>query len=219
MKGFECKKKIVEVCHLLAERGFVGTYEGNISYRSGDRIYLTPTTTSKINASEGKIITTDLDGNLIEGDLKPTSETPMHTSVYKARPDVNAIVHCHPPFATAYAQANQPIINHVAPEFMMVFKEVPCLKYGRPGTLEIIAELEKYIMDYDVVLLANHGILAVGKDPEEAFAKVMSLEILLKTEVVRKILFPQVNCDLPQQECEILMEMGSANRGYHPDKS
>lgn len=218
MKSYECKKAIVDVCHLLADRGFVGTYEGNVSYRDGDKVYLTPTTQSKINASEGKIITTDLDGNLIEGDLMPTSETPMHTTVYKVRPDAKAIVHCHSPFATAYAQANTPVINRVSPEFMMVFGQVPCLKYGRPGTLDIIAELEQYIMDYDVVLLANHGVLAVGKDPEEAFAKVMSLEILLKTEFIRKNLFGDKNCDLPDDECELLIEKGKAGRGYHPEK-
>lgn len=218
MKSFECKRAIVEVAHILANKGFAGTYEGNISYKDNDRIYLTPTTQSKQLMSEGKIITVDLDGNLLEGDFQPTSETPMHTTVYKHRPDVKAVVHCHPPFATAYAQANEPIVNHASPEFMILFGEVPCLKYGRPGTLDIIADIEKYIKDYDVVLLGNHGVLAVGDDPEQAYAKIMSLEILLKTVFIRKMTFGDRDCDLSEEECKILIEKGRMGRGYHPDK-
>lgn len=216
MKDYDCKHEIVEVCHLLAEREFAGTYEGNVSMRSGDKVYLTPTTQSKIHASEGKIITVDLDGNVLEGELRPTSETPMHTTVYKVRPDVKAVVHCHPPLATAYAQANKDIICKAAPEFLVLFGEVPCLRYGKPGTTEIIDGIQKYIMDYDVILLGNHGVLAVGQDPEEAFAKIMSLEILLKTVYYRKQMFGDVDCDLPEEEVKRLVAVGAPNRGYHP---
>jgi len=219
MMDYECKRDIVEVCHLLAERGFAGTFEGNVSYRNGDKVYLTPTTQSKIHASEGKIITVDLNGNPLEGELRPTSETPMHTTVYQVRPDVKSVVHCHPPLATAYAQANKTIICKAAPEFLVLFGgEVPCLKYGKPGTTDIIIGIQKYIMDYDVILLGNHGVLAVGKDPEDAFAKIVSLEILLKTVYYRKVMFGDLNCDLPEDEVQRLIEVGRPNRGYHPGK-
>lgn len=218
MKDFEIKRQIVEVCHMMAENGIVGTYEGNVSMKDGDRVYLTPSGQSKKLQTEGKIIVTDLDGNVLEGQLKPTSETPMHTACYKLRDDIGAVVHCHAPFATAYAQACKSIESKNSPEFIMLFGKVPCLPYGRPGTLDIIKGLEDYIMDYDVVLLGNHGVLAVGKDAYEAYSKTLSLEMLLKTEFVRKVLHGDVSNDLPEEEVEILMKKGLGNHGYHGNK-
>lgn len=171
MKDYEIKKSIVDVAQMLNRKGLVGTYEGNISVKDGDRVYLTPSGHSKELLTEGQIIITDLEGNLLEGQLKPTSETPMHTKCYELRPDINAVVHCHAPYATAYAQANIPVESKVSPEFMLLFGKVPVIPYGTPGTLDIIAGLEDVIKDYDVVLLANHGVLAVGATPLEAFSK------------------------------------------------
>lgn len=213
MKDFEIKKDIVEVAQMMNRKGLVGAYEGNISVKDEGRLYLTPSGQSKELLSEGKIIVTDLEGKLLEGQLKPTSETPMHTKCYQLRPDINAVVHCHAPYATAFAQACIPIENRVSPEFMMLFGKVPVVPYGRPGTLHIIDGLEDYIKDYDVVLLANHGVLAVGKTPLEAFSKTLSLEMLLQTEFVRKIIAGNKNTDLPDKECEALLKIGLANHG------
>lgn len=218
MMDYEIKKEIVDVCHMMADNGIVGTYEGNVSIKCGDRIYLTPSGQSKKLQTEGKIIVTDLDGNVLEGQLKPTSETPMHTKCYQLRDDIHAVVHCHAPFATAYAQANKSIESKNSPEFIMLFGKVPCLPYGTPGTLDIIKGLEEYIMDYDVVLLANHGVLAVGKTAHEAYSKIMSLEMLLKTECARKILCGDVSNDLPEDEVKKLWEKGLGNHGYHGAK-
>ena len=77
MMDYEIKRQIVDVCHMMSDRGLVGTYEGNVSVRDGDRIYLTPSGQSKDLQSEGKIIVTDLEGKVLEGQLVPTSETPM----------------------------------------------------------------------------------------------------------------------------------------------
>ena len=215
MKDYEYKRAIVDVCHMLNEAGFVGTYEGNVSYKNGDKIFITPTQTSKALLTEGQIIAVDAYGNRVEGDLKQTSETPMHTKCYQLREDIGAVVHCHSPFATAYAQMGKPIVSNCSTEFLMFFGEVPCLKYGTPGTLDIIADLDKYIYDYDVVLLANHGILAVGKTPMDAYSKIMSIEMVLKTEFIRKSVFGDANCDLPQDEINKLKAAGVNNRGYH----
>ena len=188
MKDYEIKKSIVDVAQMLNRKGLVGTYEGNISVKDGDRVYLTPSGHSKELLTEGQIIITDLEGNLLEGQLKPTSETPMHTKCYELRPDINAVVHCHAPYATAYAQANIPVESKVSPEFMLLFGKVPVIPYGTPGTLDIIAGLEDVIKDYDVVLLANHGVLAVGATPLEAFSKTMSLEMQSKPRYPKQII-------------------------------
>lgn len=212
---YEIKRQIVEVAQMMNRKGLVGTYEGNISVRKGDKVYETPTTQSKELLTEGKIITVDMDGNLLEGELKPTSETPMHTKCYTLRDDVYSVVHCHAPFCTAFAQARQDYVDTVSPEFHIVFGKAPCLKYGTPGSPEIIEELPKYIHDYDVVFLAQHGVLAVGETPLEAYSKIMSVEMLLETYFIRKMLFPQVNTDLPASEIEVLTKIRESKRGTH----
>lgn len=213
MTDYEIKKSIVDVAQMMNRKGLVGTYEGNISVKDGERVYLTPSGHSKELLTEGQIIVTDAKGNLLEGQLKPTSETPMHTRCYELRPDIHAVVHCHAPFATAYAQANLAIESKVSPEFMLLFGKVPVIPYGTPGTLDIIAGLDEVIKDYDVVLLANHGVLAVGDTPLEAFSKTMSLEMLLQTEFIRKVIAGDKNTDLPEEECKTLIEKGKGNHG------
>lgn len=218
MFDYEIKKQIVDVCHIMAEDGVVGTFEGNVSVKDGDRIYLTPTRQSKKLLTEGKIIVTDLNGNIVEGQLKSTSETPMHCKCYELRDDIGAVVHCHAPFATAWAQANKTIELKHSHEFIMMFGKVPCLPYGTPGSLDIIAGLEEVIMEYDVVLLGNHGVLAVGETAFEAYSKIASLEMLLKTECIRKIMFGEATNNIPEEEAKKLAEKNFFNRGHHGKK-
>ena len=204
---YEIKRQIVEVAHMLNEKGLVGTHEGNISVRKGDKVYETPSSHSKELLTEGQIICVDLDGNQLEGELAPTSETPMHTKCYQLRDDINAVVHAHPPIATAWAQAGRDVVCEASPEFQIMYGgKVPCLRFGRPGTTAIIEELPLYINDYDIVLLGNHGVLAVGPTPQEAFAKISGLEMLLETIVTRKIMFPDAECDLDSEALAMLEE-------------
>lgn len=209
---YEIKRQIVEVAQMMNRKGLVGTYEGNISAKKGNKVYETPTGNSKELLTEGKIITVDMDGNLLEGELKPTSETPMHTICYTLRDDVHAVVHCHAPYCTAFAQANMEYVDKVSPEMNILFGKVPCLKYGTPGTPELIEEFPKYIKDYDVVFLAQHGVLGVGETVLEAYSKIMSVEMLLQVYYIRKTLFPDVECDLPADELEKLTQMRLKNR-------
>lgn len=213
MKSSKIKREIVRVAHMMSDRGLVGTYEGNISVRQDERIYITPAMHSKELLTEAQIVTCDLWGNVVEGDLKPTSELPMHTRCYEVRPDIGAVVHCHAPYATAFAQANLPVENTISPEFIAIFGKVPLLRYGRPGTLDIIADLPDYAEEYDVFLLANHGVLAVGATVMEAFSKTVSLEMLLKTEVIRRVISSERDTSLSNDECEALLANGRANHG------
>lgn len=210
---YEIKRQIVEVAQMMNRKGLVGTYEGNISARKGNKVYETPTGHSKELLTEGQIICVDMKSmEVLEGELAPTSETPMHTTCYTLRDDVHAVVHCHAPYCTAFAQANQEYIDKAAPEATILFGKVPVLKYGTPGSLDIIAEFPKYIQDYDVVFLQNHGVLGVGGTVLEAFSKIMSVEMLLQTYFIRKMLFPEVNCDLPADELEKLMKTHEEKR-------
>lgn len=210
---FEFKREIVRIAKMMSDKDLVGTYEGNLSIRRGEKVYVTPSGRSKAELSEGQIIVTDLKGNRIEGDLAPTSETPMHMTCYDLREDVGAVIHCHAPYATAYAQQNIEIVNKISPEFMMLYGKVPLLKYGTPGTDKIVEDLEKYINEYDVFLLANHGVLAVGETLMEAYSKTVSLELLLKTEIIRTLIADDKNVELSTTECEYLINKGKNNHG------
>ena len=187
---YEIRRQIVEVAQMMNRKGLVGTYEGNISVLKGDKVYETPSGNSKELLTEGKIICVDRQGKVLEGELAPTSETPMHTICYTLRDDVHSVVHCHAPYCTAFAQAS--------------------MEYDDP---EIIEELPKYIKDYDVVFLANHGVLAVGSTPLEAYSRIMSVEMLLQVYFIRKMLFPNVECDLPADEIAKLAKMHDEKRG------
>ena len=209
---YEIKRQIVEVAQMMNRKGLVGTYEGNISVRKGNKVYETPSGNSKELLTEGKISCVDMDGKVLE-ELAPTSETPMHTICYTLRDDVESVVHCHAPYCTAFAQANMAYDDPASPEFQILFGKVPCLKYGTPGSPDIIAELPKYIQDYDVVFLQNHGVLAVGSTPLEAYSRIMSVEMLLQVYYIRKTLFPNAQCDLPAEELEVLAKMHQDKRG------
>lgn len=210
---YEYKKEIVDVAKLMSEQGIVGTYEGNISVRANGKIFLTPSGRSKAHLTEGQILTTDYEGNLIEGDLKPTSELPMHLKCFNLREDIGAVIHCHAPYATAFAQQNIEIKNDISPEFIMLFGKVPLLRYGTPGTNDLVNDLDNYIEDYDVFLLANHGVLAVGKNTMEVYSKLISLELLLKTETIRSLIKDDKNVSLSSKEYKLLLEKGKSNRG------
>jgi L-fuculose-phosphate aldolase len=120
---------------------------------------MTATGKSKCDVTEDWIAILDEEGKQVDGIYTPTSEFPMHTATYKMRSDINAVIHAHCNFLAAYAICNKPIKTEAYPEMMILFKEIPVVPYGRPGTDEIYKELPKYIEKFDVVLLANHGVL------------------------------------------------------------
>lgn len=212
----EIRKAIVEVAHSLAAKGVVGQSEGNLSVRCGDRVYLTPSHKSKEYLTEDQIIVTDLDGNKILGEGKPTSETIMHTLCYKKRPDIGAVCHTHSPFGSAWAWANKPIEIKENPEFAANFGIVPCLPFGEPGTEHIIDGIDEFIDDYDCFLLANHGVLSLGEDIFAAADKVISLEMQLKTAFIRSFLGNAGQTDIPEDIYQKTLEFGrKVARGRH----
>ena len=148
--------------------GFVAANDGNISVKvSENEYYCTPTGVSKGFMTPDMIIKIDADGNKLEGKLNPSSEIKMHMRVYRERPDVNAVVHAHPPTATAYAVAGIPLDKYLLPEAILVLGDVPICKYGTPSTMEIPDSLEPYIQTHDAFLLQNHGALTVGTSAQE----------------------------------------------------
>jgi L-fuculose-phosphate aldolase len=116
-----------------------------------------------------ELVKLDMNGKLLEGFMPPTSETKLHLGIYKERSDVKAVVHLHPPHATAFAIAGVPVDKCVLPEVEIFLGEVPLAEYRTPGTQDFFESIRPYIAEYSVMLLANHGVVTLGRDLQEAY--------------------------------------------------
>ena len=174
---FEIKKEICEVGRKLWLKGFVAANDGNISVKVGENeFYCTPTGVSKGDLTPDMIIKVDKDGKKLEGKLNPSSEIKMHMRVYRERPDVTAVVHAHPPVATAFTVADIDLDQYVLPEAVLTIGAVPTCDYGTPSTMEIPDSLDPYLQDHDAFLLRNHGALTVGCNLTKAFFVMEEVE-------------------------------------------
>ena len=118
----------------------------------------------------------DAYGKKIEGKLNPSSEIKMHMRVYQKRPDVTAVVHAHPPVATAFTVADIDLDQYILPEAVLTIGNVPTCDYGTPSTMEIPDSLDPYLQQHDAFLLRNHGALTVGCNLNKAFFVMEEVE-------------------------------------------
>ena len=175
--ALEIKKEICEVGYKLWLKGFVAANDGNISVKVNDHeYYCTPTGVSKGGLTPDMIIKVDENGNKLEGTLNPSSEIKMHMRVYQQRPDVNAVVHAHPPVATAFTVADIELDQYILPEAILTIGNAPTCDYGTPSTMEIPDSLNPYLDKHDVFLLRNHGALTVGCNLNKAFFLMEEVE-------------------------------------------
>src|SRR5580704_3466854 len=169
---FKLKEQICEIGRRVYAKGFAAANDGNITCRLNDRELLcTPTMVSKGFLKPDDICKVDYEGKQLAGKRKRTSEVFLHLAVYKSRPDVQAVVHCHPPHATAFAVAHEPIPKCVLPEFEVFLGEVAISPYETPGTQAFAETVLPYVKDTDTILLANHGTITYGSDLEDAYFK------------------------------------------------
>lgn len=207
----EIRRQIVETARLMYAKGMVNAFEGNLSMRTEHHIYATPTSVCKGYLTEDEIVETDGAGHLTKPSQRVSSEFKLHLAAYRVRPDIRAVVHAHPPYATAFAVANQPIETEAYPEMIVLYDRVPLAAYGTPSTDAIHAELPHYLPRYDVLLLANHGVVAVGNTVQDAFFKLESIESMAKTLLLARLLGGEKS--LPQEELHVLRKMGAQLRG------
>ena len=215
--SFEIKKEICEIGKKIYDLGFVAANDGNISVKVGpNEFYCTPTGVSKGYMTPDMIIKVDADGNKIEGKLNPSSEIKMHMRVYKERPDVNAVVHAHPPVATAFTVANVPMDQYILPEAILTIGNVPTCAYGTPSTMEIPDSLMPYLQQHDAFLLKNHGALTVGNTLQRACFTMEEVEFNAKINLYARQL-GSVD-EIPCAELEKLMELRKKFNlpGKHP---
>lgn len=172
------RKAIVDVGKRMYEHGLVVTNDGNISVRlSEDRILVTPTGVSKGHMTEQMLVLLDLEGTVIaQGGREPSSEVKMHLRVYQDNPEIKAVVHAHPLYATSFGIAGLPLDSPILSEAMLQIGAVPIAHYAEPGTYEVPDSIAPYVKDYGAVLLSNHGALTWGSDLEEAYARMEVVE-------------------------------------------
>ena len=205
---WELKKLFVEIGRRIWVRGFVASNDGNISVRLNEReILTTPTGVSKGFLTPEMIIRCDMNGKMLAGDsrYRPSSEVKMHIDVYRERPDVNAVVHAHPQYATSFAVAGIPLNKCVLPEAIIVIGAVPIAPYGLPSTMEIPDRARPYIKTSDAILLENHGALTLGPDLLNAYHKMETLEHTASI-VWKAIQLGNLNV-LPEEERDRLMTL------------
>ena len=178
------KEKIVAVCKRLYKRNLNGGYGGNVSVKDKGLIYITPSGMPKDTLEYADIIVMDFKGNILEGKGKPSSEMRFHTLIYKERPDVNAIIHAHPPIATGFAIARRAIPIGIHEEATIVLGEVPVLPYAVTSSEELADEVAKAIRKSNAALLSNHGAVTVGASIEQAFRRMEELENLCQMIMV-----------------------------------
>ncbi len=187
----QLRNDIVEVGRRLWVRGFVASNDGNISVRlDASRLLMTPASVSKGFMTPDMMVITDLEGNLLAGapGRKPSSETQMHLVVYRNRPDVQAVVHSHPPLSTGFAVAGIPLDRAVLAEVVTTLGSIPIAEYGTPSTMELANAVEPYVRLHDGLLLANHGALALGTDLFAAYYKMETIEHFAKISLVARML-------------------------------
>lgn len=164
------KQDICEIGRRIYDKGFAAANDGNITVRVSDNeVLCTPTMHSKGFLKPDDISTIDMTGKQISGRKKRSSEALLHLEIYKQRPDVKSVVHCHPPHATAFAVAREPIPQCVLPEVEVFLGDVPITKYETPGGQAFADTILPYVSKTNVIILANHGTVSFGEDVERAY--------------------------------------------------
>src|SRR5919202_1283039 len=176
------RRDIVAVCQRLYQRGFIAGTEGNVSALEGpDRLWITPSGHHKGLLQPADLLLIDLQGQVLSGNGRPSSEMPMHLALYRCRPGIRAVVHAHPPLATALTVAGYRLEPPLLPEAVVALGEVPTIPYQIPTTWQ-------FANDVEAALLENHGSVAVGATLQAAFNKMEIVERAAQILYLAKLL-------------------------------
>jgi len=170
INAHQIKKDICEIGQRIYNKGFAAANDGNITVRiSENEVLCTPTMHSKGFLKPDDISTIDMTGKQISGRKKRSSEALLHLEIYKQRPDIKSVVHCHPPHATAFAIAREPIPQCVLPEVEVFLGDVPITRYETPGGQAFADTIIPFVDKCNVMILANHGTVSFGESVERAY--------------------------------------------------
>jgi L-fuculose-phosphate aldolase len=200
------KEEICEIGRRVYSKGFAAANDGNISIRVGENeVLCSPTMICKGFMKPEDICAVDLDGNQIAGTKKRTSEILLHLTIMKNRPDVRAVVHCHPPHATAFAVAREKIPQCVLPEVEVFMGEIPMAPYVTPGGQEFADTVVPFLKGTNTIILNNHGTVSFDTTVEKAYWKTEILDAYCRILLLAKQLGPLQYFD--ERETRELLEL------------
>ena len=189
MSEEKIRQEIADFCHLIYQKGYVASTDGNVSVRLADgNIMCTPTRSNKGFVKPSDMVVIDLRGEKVRGERKPSTEMAMHVLIYEMRPEVQAVVHAHPACATAYAAAGIPLNKALISEVVLAVGCIPLAEYGTPGTPELTDELRPFVGGYNALLMSNHGVVTYEKTLEDAFNLMDTVKHFAKISIYTKIL-------------------------------
>jgi len=215
----ELKSKVIEVARGLFENHLVVSTFGVVSLRIPDTEYvlITPSGFSKMTLHNNHLIVVDLEGNLVKGNFRPSVETAMHTYIHKHRRELNTVIHTHSPMACAFAAANMEIPCVSAEQAFYLGGRIPLVrKYSLPGTNEPseLKAILNALKNVDAVLMRKHGVIAVGRTPEQG------LETAIVLEDIAKMAFYSMQLAKPKEftkaELKYLKEFKRTRYGQNP---
>lgn len=215
-RELQLRNEIVRYGRMLHERGFSAARDGNLSCRlNATSMLITPSGMSKGMLEADDIVLADMQGRKLEGRHSVSSEVEMHVLIYGMRPDVGGICHAHPPTATGFAVAGIAMEEAVLAEAAVVLGPVPVAPYATPGTRDLAASLEPFVMNHDAILMSNHGVVCSGSDLLQAY---LNMELLEQTArilmVVRQLGGPHALT--PEQVRELRSMRQRLRAAYQP---
>jgi ribulose-5-phosphate 4-epimerase/fuculose-1-phosphate aldolase len=203
----ELKEEICETMKRLFNRGLISALGGNVSARvpEAKEFWITPSGVFKGELGPEDLLKVDLDGKVLEGFLRPSVETPFHAMIYRKRTDVNAVVHCHNPFATGLAIAGIPILP-ITVEAAVVLRKVQIVPWAFPGTDTLANLVGEYIEGVRALVLMNHGVIGVGSNLLEAETIVETLEEVATTQFVASVFKRDIPL-IPEEDIELIKKL------------
>ena len=180
LSGPLARTRLAQISRRLHQAGWVANHDGNASLRLGrDRFLITPTATSKLEVSEADLVVIDGAGGVVEGLRKPPGETELHLAVYRARPEMNAVLH-DPPFATAFGVARQELAPLALPEAVVSLGLVPLLPFALPKTPQAVEAVARGAGEAVAMLLPGNGVLTLAPDLPLAYLRLELVEHVAK---------------------------------------
>ena len=209
MNEFQLKKLIVRVARRLDQKGILTSTDGNISALLDDGgTLITPSGSCKGELEPEKLVRLFRDGSPRSG--RPSSEIALHRMIYAKRPDVRAIIHAHPPYATAYAVAGIALDQPILSEAILTLGSVPVASYAMPTAEELARSVEPLVAHHDAVLMRFHGAVVFARDIEQAGYLMETLEHVARIDFIRRAL--GANEMIPASEVARLEQLRAAMR-------
>lgn len=199
---------VVDISRRLAANAWVANHDGNVTVRLDDTFLATPTAVAKSELSPELVLTLDSQGNKLQGIGKPFSEIQLHLAAYACRPEIQAVVHAHPPLATARGLSGGDLRVFLPEAIVSIGDLIPVAGYAMPGSPESVSRLQQALAVSDLVMVPGNGAWSVGRDPLEAFLRLELLEHLLKIEFYARSMGPML--EIPIQDRKTLLDKRTA---------